>query len=55
MTHSRAIGIALSGWEFAALTTGRIPALTTLLRRNPVLGAFATGWVAAHLLSEKWR
>jgi hypothetical protein len=48
----RAIGIALSGWEFYALTTKKVPPLTNLLRLHPALGAAAVGWLAAHLLHE---
>lgn len=53
MTFTRALGIGLSAWELTALTTRRIPALTDVLRYNPILGALATGWVAAHLLSQQ--
>lgn len=50
MRADRAIGIALSAWEFYALTTQRAPALTDILRRHPLLGAAAVGWLAVHLL-----
>lgn len=53
MTFTRALGIGLSAWELTALTTRKIPALTDVLRFNPILGALATGWVAAHLLSHQ--
>jgi hypothetical protein len=52
MATDRAIGIALSAWELYALTTQRVPALTDMLRRHPVLGAAAVGWLAVHLLHE---
>lgn len=45
-----AIGIVLSAWELLALTTRRIPTLSSLLRSHPVLSAAAVGWLAVHLL-----
>lgn len=52
MDYRRVVGIALSGWEFAALTTAKVPSLTEILRMHPVLGAAAVGWLAAHVLHE---
>lgn len=52
LEYERAIGVALSGWEFYALTTMKVPSLTELLRKHPLLGAAAVGWLAAHLLHE---
>lgn len=52
LDYERAIGIGLSGWEFYALVTNKVPPLTRLLRMHPALGAAAVGWLAAHLLHE---
>lgn len=51
-TLRRALGVGLSAWELAALTSGRFPPLTAVLRLHPVLGLAATGWVAVHLLRK---
>lgn len=54
MTATRTLGILLSAWELIGLT-GRvrwIPPMTTVLRKHPILGAAAVGWVAVHLLGH---
>jgi len=51
-TLRRALGVGLSAWELTALATGRIPPLTAILRRHPLLGGAATAWVAVHLLTQ---
>lgn len=50
---TRRIGVVLAAYELAALMTRRIPPITDILRRHPLLGAAATAWVAVHLLSQR--
>lgn len=50
MTYTRVMAIGLSAYELVATATGRLPALTDILRRHPVMGAAAVGWLAVHLL-----
>jgi hypothetical protein len=52
MSLRRAVGVGLSAYELVALATGRVPALTDLLRLHRVLSAAAVGWLAVHLLAE---
>jgi hypothetical protein len=51
MRVDRTIGIVLAAYEFYALSTGQVPALTDILRQHPVLGNAAVGWLAVHLLT----
>jgi len=45
---TKAVVAALCAWEVAAITTGRVPTITTLNRRYPVLGVVLVGALALH-------
>ena len=45
---TKAVVTALCAWEVAAITTGRVPTITTLNRRHPVVGVVLVGALALH-------
>lgn len=45
---TKAIVAALCAYECAAITTGRVPTITTLNRRHPVIGVALVGALALH-------
>ena len=45
---TKAVVAALCAWEVAAITTGRVPTITTLNRRYPALGVVLVGALALH-------
>ena len=45
---TKALVAALCSYETLAITTGRVPTITTLNRRWPVVGAVLVGALAVH-------
>ena len=45
---TKGVVAALCTWEVAAITTGRVPTITALNRRWPVVGAVLVGALALH-------
>lgn len=50
MRATRTIGSLIAAYELVALSTRRVPPITDILRKHPILGAAAVGWLAVHLL-----
>ncbi len=46
--NTKALVVALCGWEIGAITTGRIPTLTALHRRWPIVGLALVGALVVH-------
>lgn len=46
--QTKALVVALCGYEVAAIVTGRTPTLTALHRRWPIVGAALIGALALH-------
>ena len=45
---TKAVVAGLCAWEIAAITTGRVPTITTLNRRHPTVGVVLVGALALH-------
>lgn len=45
---TKTVVAGLCAWEIAAITTGRVPTITTLNRRHPVIGVVLVGALALH-------
>lgn len=45
---TKAVVAALCSWEVVAITTGRVPTITTLNRRHPVIGVAIVGALVLH-------
>lgn len=51
--HGRRVVIALCSWEVAALLTRRVPTLSELVRRSPLIGAALLGALVHHWYIEQ--
>ena len=47
--HHFVVG-AFCGYEAAAIFSGKLPTLSSLQRKHPILGALIVGWLAIHFL-----
>lgn len=45
---TKAVVVGLCAWEVVAITTGRVPTITTLNRRWPAVGVVLVGALALH-------
>lgn len=45
---TKAVVVGLCAYEAAAICTGRVPTITTLNRRHPVIGVAIVGALALH-------
>lgn len=50
---TKALVAGLCGYEVVAITTGRVPTITALNRRCPVLGAALLGALAVHFFGRE--
>lgn len=45
---TKAVVVGLCAWEVVAITTGRVPTITTLNRRWPAVGVVLVGALVLH-------
>lgn len=46
--HTKALVVALCGYEIGAITTGRVPTLTAMHRRWPIVGLALVSALVVH-------